>query len=41
LLDGHATLEMLPHKDHHLYSGTGAHLCAFKIRSWLDTHAGP
>jgi pimeloyl-ACP methyl ester carboxylesterase len=40
LLDGHATLEMLPHKDHHLYSGTGAHLCAFKIRSWLDTHAG-
>jgi pimeloyl-ACP methyl ester carboxylesterase len=40
LLDGHATLEMLPHKDHHLYSGTGAHLCAFKIRSWLDAHAG-
>jgi pimeloyl-ACP methyl ester carboxylesterase len=40
LLDGHATLEMLPHKDHHLYNGTGAHLCAFKIRSWLDAHAG-
>ena len=40
LLDGHATLEMLPHKDHHLYSGTGAHLCAFKIRSWLEAHAG-
>jgi pimeloyl-ACP methyl ester carboxylesterase len=39
-LDGHATLEMLPHKDHHLYSGTGAHLCAFKIRSWLEAHAG-
>lgn len=36
---GHATLEMLPHKDHYLYSGTGAHLCAFKIRSWLDAHA--
>ena len=40
LLDDHATLEMLPHKDHHLYSGTGAHLCAFKIRSWLDAHDG-
>jgi pimeloyl-ACP methyl ester carboxylesterase len=40
LLDGHATLEMLPHKDHHLFSGTGAHLCAFKIRSWLDAYAG-
>jgi pimeloyl-ACP methyl ester carboxylesterase len=40
LLDGHATLKMLPHKDHHLYSGAGAHLCAFKIRSWLDAHAG-
>jgi pimeloyl-ACP methyl ester carboxylesterase len=39
LLDGHATLKMLPHKDHHLYSGAGAHLCAFKIRSWLDAHA--
>ena len=31
-----ATLEMLPHKDHYLYSGTGAHLCAFKIRAWLN-----
>jgi len=30
-----ATLEMLPHKDHYLYAGTGAHLCAFKIRSWI------
>jgi hypothetical protein len=27
---------MLPHKDHFLYSGTGAHLCAFKIRAWLN-----
>ena len=36
LLDGRATLEILPHKDHYLYSGTGGHLCAFKIRSWLD-----
>ena len=31
-----ATLDMLPHKDHFLYSGTGAHLCAFKIRGWLN-----
>ena len=30
-----ARLHVLPHKDHHLYAGTGAHLCAFKIRSWL------
>jgi len=39
LLDGRAVLEMLPHKDAHLYSGTGAHLCAFKIRDWLEAHA--
>jgi pimeloyl-ACP methyl ester carboxylesterase len=36
LMDGRARLEVLPHKDHHLYMGTGAHLCAFKIRSWLE-----
>jgi pimeloyl-ACP methyl ester carboxylesterase len=40
LMNGHATVEMLPHKDHHLYIGTGAHLCAFKIRSWLEAHVG-
>jgi pimeloyl-ACP methyl ester carboxylesterase len=39
-LGGHATLELLPHKDHHVYTGTGAHLCAFKIRTWLQAHAG-
>jgi pimeloyl-ACP methyl ester carboxylesterase len=39
LMDGHATIAMLPHKDHHLYMGTGAHLCAFKIRAWLADHA--
>ena len=41
-MNGHATVEMLPHKDHFLYAGTGAHLCAFKIREWLDAngHAG-
>jgi pimeloyl-ACP methyl ester carboxylesterase len=38
LMNGHADLEILPHKDHHLYTGTGAHLCALKIRSWLSTH---
>ena len=35
LLGDKSTLHLLPHKDHHLYAGTGAHLCAFKIRSWL------
>jgi pimeloyl-ACP methyl ester carboxylesterase len=38
LLNGRATVEMLPHKDHFPYTGTGAHLCAFKIRSWLPAH---
>lgn len=36
LMHGRATLELLPHKDHFLYNATGAHLCAFKIRGWLD-----
>lgn len=45
LMPNRATLEVLPHKDHHLYAGTGAHLCAFTIRQWLATvepvaHAG-
>lgn len=38
LMNGRASLEILPHKDHYLYTGTGAHLCAFKIRSWLEAH---
>lgn len=38
LMRGHATLRLLPHKDHHLYVATGAHLCAFTIRSWLPGH---
>jgi pimeloyl-ACP methyl ester carboxylesterase len=37
LMPTRATLDLLPHKDHHLYGGTGAHLCAYKIREWLDT----
>jgi pimeloyl-ACP methyl ester carboxylesterase len=40
LMSDRATLDVLPHKDHHLYGGTGAHLCAFKIRRWLDTLPG-
>ena len=38
LIAGPTTLEILPHKDHYLYTSTGAHLCAFKIRQWLDGH---
>jgi len=38
LMNGRASLEILPHKDHYPYTGTGAHLCAFKIRSWLEAH---
>lgn len=37
LMPERATLDLLPHKDHHLYAGTGAHLCAYKIRQWLGT----
>jgi pimeloyl-ACP methyl ester carboxylesterase len=39
LIGARATLELLPHKDHHMYLGTGAHLCGAKIREWLSTHA--
>ena len=41
ILGGHATLHTFPHKDHYLFSGTGAHLCAFKIRAWLKGDAKP
>jgi pimeloyl-ACP methyl ester carboxylesterase len=37
LIGGRATLELLPHKDHHPQLGTGAHLCGAKIRCWLST----
>ncbi|MBM3769862.1 MAG: alpha/beta hydrolase [Acidimicrobiia bacterium] len=37
LMPDRANLDVLPHKDHHLYRGTGSHLCAFKIRHWLAT----
>jgi len=36
LIGDRATLHVLPHKDHHLYSGTGSHLSAFLIRQWLE-----
>jgi pimeloyl-ACP methyl ester carboxylesterase len=36
LMGGRATVEIFPHKDHFLYNATGAHLCAFKMRGWLD-----
>jgi pimeloyl-ACP methyl ester carboxylesterase len=35
LLGDKASVRLLPHKDHHLYTGTGAHLCAETIREWL------
>jgi pimeloyl-ACP methyl ester carboxylesterase len=41
LMRGPSSVVMLPHKDHYLYSGTGAHLCAFKMRQWLGQAGGP
>jgi pimeloyl-ACP methyl ester carboxylesterase len=35
LIGARATLVVLPHKDHHLYAATGAHLCGEKIRTWM------
>ena len=35
LLGDKARLVLLPHKDHHLYAGTGAHLIGEKMRAWL------
>jgi pimeloyl-ACP methyl ester carboxylesterase len=39
LLGTKASLILLPHKDHHLYTGTGAHLVGQKIRVWLKARA--
>lgn len=39
LLGSKATLILLPHKDHHLYTGTGAHLIGEKMRTWLTPGA--
>jgi pimeloyl-ACP methyl ester carboxylesterase len=38
LMGERATVEWLPHATHHLYAGSGAHLCGFKIRTWLRAH---
>jgi pimeloyl-ACP methyl ester carboxylesterase len=38
LIASRATLTWLPHKDHFPYTGTGAHLCGFKIREWAAAH---
>jgi pimeloyl-ACP methyl ester carboxylesterase len=38
LIGDRATLEVLPHKDHHLQTGSGAHLCGYRIRRWLAAH---
>lgn len=35
LMGEQATLVVLPHKDHFLYTGTGAHLCAHLMRRWM------
>ena len=38
LIGARATLDWLPHKDHHLYTGTGAHLCGVsRSASWDDS----
>ena len=39
LLGDKATLTLLPHKDHHLYTGTGAHLVGETMRCWLRARA--
>jgi len=39
LLGSKARLVLLPHKDHHLYTGTGAHLIGQKMREWMATEA--
>lgn len=40
ILGGHGQLDVLPHKDHYAFTGTGAHLCGYRIRRWLEAPAG-
>lgn len=40
LIGRRAEVVLLPHKDHFLYTGTGAHLCGEKIRGWLKGVSG-
>ena len=39
LIGSRATVSLLPHKDHHLYTGTGAHLIGQQMRTWLKAQA--
>ncbi len=39
LIGAKATVSLLPHKDHHLYTGTGAHLVGQQMRTWLKAQA--
>lgn len=39
LIGDKATLTLLPHKDHYLYAGTGAHLIGETMRRWLKARA--
>jgi pimeloyl-ACP methyl ester carboxylesterase len=36
LIGDKSSVVLLPHKDHFLYSGTGAHLIGQKMRAWLE-----
>lgn len=38
LIGSRATLKILDHKDHYPFTGTGAHLCALKIREWMQVN---
>jgi pimeloyl-ACP methyl ester carboxylesterase len=35
IIGARATLDWLPHKDHFPFNGTGAHLCAHRMREWM------
>ncbi len=39
ILGSRGVLDRLPHKDHFPFTGTGAHLCGFRIRRWLEATA--
>ena len=39
LIGSKATVSLLPHKDHHLFTGTGAHLIGQQLRTWLKAQA--
>jgi pimeloyl-ACP methyl ester carboxylesterase len=39
ILGSRGQLDLLPHKDHYAFNGTGAHLCGYRIRRWLEATA--